>query len=140
MGEPPSIKKKSESRSSINKIKSNNKWSGMSLSKTKTSKERLIALKGDMIHRLSLIDKDKRGITNPIPKSLDDQAVVNENREVVEKLSQRDKSELQSINVALQKIMTGTYGICSCCGNKIEIKRLKAVPYAANCIECEENQ
>jgi RNA polymerase-binding transcription factor DksA len=109
----------------------------MNLSELKIKKEKLMALKEDMIHRLNLLDESKKGLSNPLPESLDDQAVVDENSEVIEKLSKHDQEELQSINIALAKIITGTFSICSTCGNKIESKRLKALPYAVNCIECE---
>ena len=59
----------------------------MNLSELKIKKEKLMALKEDMIHRLNLLDESKKGLSNPLPESLDDQAVVDENSEVIEKLS-----------------------------------------------------
>ena len=43
------------------------------------------------------------------------------------------ESRLGEINVALNKIQNGTYGICSVCGNAIEEDRLAANPAAATC-------
>jgi len=46
--------------------------------------------------------------------------------------------KLQEINMALERIAEGTYGRCLACGNKIENKRLKALPYARYCISCKK--
>ncbi len=37
----------------------------------------------------------------------------------------------------LERVERGAFGQCSTCGNEIEGKRLKAVPYAINGIDCE---
>ena len=44
----------------------------------------------------------------------------------------------ESINVLLDRIDEGTYGACDRCGNQIHPERLKAVPYATLCIECQD--
>jgi RNA polymerase-binding protein DksA len=41
---------------------------------------------------------------------------------------------LRQIEVALQKIDDGTYGVCERCGKPIGRARLEALPYAAFCI------
>jgi RNA polymerase-binding protein DksA len=46
---------------------------------------------------------------------------------------------LESIDEALRKIDEGTYGICDRCGEPINVERLKAIPYATLCIECQES-
>ncbi len=43
--------------------------------------------------------------------------------------------KLKNINLALEKIEKGIYGICEKCGKKIQIKRLEACPEARFCIE-----
>ena len=46
--------------------------------------------------------------------------------------------KLKDVNMALEKIKNGTYGICEKCGKKITEKRLLACPEAKNCIKCNE--
>jgi len=41
------------------------------------------------------------------------------------------------VELAMEKLKLGTYGICDGCGNKITKKRLDAVPYATLCVECQ---
>jgi len=45
---------------------------------------------------------------------------------------------LEKIDNALKSIKEGTYGKCKICGKDIDIERLKALPYAENCIECQD--
>jgi DnaK suppressor protein len=45
--------------------------------------------------------------------------------------------KLKDINLALEKIGKGKYGICENCGKEIEIERLKAIPEARFCLKCK---
>jgi DnaK suppressor protein len=47
---------------------------------------------------------------------------------------------LMLIDEALEKIRSKTYGKCENCGKKIEVERLKVVPYAKLCIHCKEQE
>jgi DnaK suppressor protein len=44
--------------------------------------------------------------------------------------------KLKDVNIALEKIENGTYGICENCGKKIDKKRLLACPEAKTCLKC----
>jgi DnaK suppressor protein len=49
------------------------------------------------------------------------------------------KSEtLNKINDALARLEAGNYGDCFDCGEEIAEKRLRALPFAVRCKECEE--
>jgi DnaK suppressor protein len=52
-------------------------------------------------------------------------------------LSAQARAAVDEIDRALAKIGAGTYGICERCGEPIKKARLKALPYAALCIECK---
>ena len=45
---------------------------------------------------------------------------------------------LEDINRAISKIEDNSYGKCEMCGGKIDIRRLRAKPYARFCITCRE--
>ncbi|MCE5324647.1 TraR/DksA C4-type zinc finger protein [bacterium] len=47
------------------------------------------------------------------------------------------KAILEKISDALRKIEDGTYGKCDRCGGDINPNRLRAIPYATLCIECQ---
>lgn len=50
----------------------------------------------------------------------------------------RDKFLLSEIQVALNKIDEGTYGLCDICHNEIDKDRLELRPYSRLCINCEK--
>jgi RNA polymerase-binding transcription factor DksA len=44
---------------------------------------------------------------------------------------------LASIDAALSRLDSATYGQCEICGKTIDRARLQALPYAARCVECQ---
>lgn len=46
--------------------------------------------------------------------------------------------KLRDINLALEKIKKGKYGVCENCGKKISQKRLKISPEARLCLKCRK--
>ncbi len=49
-----------------------------------------------------------------------------------------DQEIIRHIDEALAAIDEGTYGICHHCGGLIQKPRLQALPFAKNCIRCQE--
>jgi DnaK suppressor protein len=47
---------------------------------------------------------------------------------------------LERINEALSRVQSGTYGLCADCKGTIPGPRLRALPFAARCKECEETR
>jgi RNA polymerase-binding protein DksA len=47
--------------------------------------------------------------------------------------------ELGLIEKALQRIKQGTYGSCAQCSEPISPQRLRAIPWAECCLECQED-
>lgn len=52
-------------------------------------------------------------------------------------LSAQARAEVVEIDVALDKIDEGTYGICDRCGKHIPKARLEVIPWAALCVTCK---
>jgi len=50
----------------------------------------------------------------------------------------RESSGLRETRAALRRVDDGSFGICMDCEEKINLKRLAAVPWAARCIACQE--
>jgi DnaK suppressor protein len=53
-------------------------------------------------------------------------------------LIQMKAETLNKIDVALQRLDEGTYGVCFECGDEIAHQRLRALPFAVRCKDCEE--
>ncbi len=59
-----------------------------------------------------------------------------EDSEVVDALGNEARAEIAKISAALERLDSGRYGFCSDCREPIEADRIKAYPYADECIEC----
>ncbi|HZQ51950.1 MAG TPA: TraR/DksA family transcriptional regulator [Bryobacteraceae bacterium] len=61
------------------------------------------------------------------------------NREVAIRNLDRESKLLKDVRAALARIEDGSFGICLRCEEEIPNKRLKAVPWAAYCVPCQES-
>ena len=66
-----------------------------------------------------------------------DDVDIEKDRQMVYTLGERERSKLNAINTAIEKIEDGTYGLCEECGEEINKKRLKIIPFAKFCINCQ---
>ena len=56
------------------------------------------------------------------------------------KLKQTDAKILQAIEEALERLDSGSYGLCRDCGEDIAAARLNAITWTRVCIACKEKQ
>jgi len=52
-------------------------------------------------------------------------------------LRDRSQAQLELVEAALARLAAGTFGRCLRCGKPIAPARLEALPWAANCIDCQ---
>lgn len=108
-------------------------------------------LKGIMEIRSKLI-KQKQALLNEAESALNelpgpaifpdlgDQATAETDRNFMLRLRGREQRLLKKIEEAIDRIETGTFGICDDCGLEIDIKRLEARPVTTMCINCKTLQ
>src|SRR5262245_45324319 len=65
-----------------------------------------------------------------------DAAIATEQAELRSQMASFESRELAQIDSALDKIRRGRYGVCESCDQPIAPVRLKALPYATECIGC----
>jgi len=65
-----------------------------------------------------------------------DAAIATEQAELRSQMASFESRELAQIEAALDKIKHGKYGRCESCDKVIAPLRLKALPYATECINC----
>ena len=56
--------------------------------------------------------------------------------ELNSQLLEVESRELTAIDDAIARLDAGDYGDCEACGKPIPLTRLRAVPYATECIDC----
>jgi len=69
---------------------------------------------------------------------LADKASSSYTKEFMFSKSDSDRQLLQEVVDALNRIEEGGFGECINCGNAVEEKRLKAVPWSPLCLACQE--
>ena len=57
--------------------------------------------------------------------------------EISSQLAEVESRELARIEIALERMRDGQYGVCEGCGTSIPLARLNALPYATLCIKCQ---
>ena len=98
---------------------------------------RVLIRRRDAIRRAFEGQRRLVGDRDRVVGDLADAAVDSEQEELDSQLASAESRELRAINEALDRIMAGTFGICSECGKNIPTARLNALPYAEMCIECQ---
>jgi DnaK suppressor protein len=76
---------------------------------------------------------------NDLPDEMDMASSVYE-QNLSLRLRGRERGLLNKIELALERIEEGEFGICEECGEKIGLARLKARPVTTLCISCKEEQ
>lgn len=69
-----------------------------------------------------------------------DQASAEIDRNFMLRLRGREQRLLKKIEQAMEKIDSGSFGICDVCGEEISLKRLEARPVTNMCIFCKTEQ
>jgi len=99
--------------------------------------EELINLKGGS---LKTSFKEASGDLSGYSFHMADMATDLYDREFSLELAQEERERLYEIDDAIKRIDEGVYGICGICSGKISQRRLKVMPEAKNCIQCQEKE
>jgi RNA polymerase-binding protein DksA len=84
----------------------------------------------------SRVERIQGHLRAPGDRDSQEQALESENDEVLERLDDAERREVEEIRAALARIGSGVYGQCARCGEAIAEGRLQALPYATLCIDC----
>lgn len=104
-------------------------------------KEKLLKEKEKSLRQIEELKKD-----DPFadPDHASDNAAVDTDvreqvgHETIEAQIKDLEKKIEDIDVALRKILRGGYGVCERCKKTIPQARLKLIPEAAFCIDCEK--
>jgi len=89
---------------------------------------------------------DDGGLDNSLSESIEELSAYDQHpADIASELFERSKDmslredaqiKLNAIAHALKRMGEGTYGKCDMCGREIPVKRLAAVPYTTQCVDC----
>jgi DnaK suppressor protein len=88
----------------------------------------------ELRERIARIEVER---SDPVSPDAAEQAVEREPDEVLDGLETTLVAELRETEGALERLATGTYGVCAACGEPIDPARLRALPTARRCMACE---
>ena len=80
------------------------------------------------------------GQVSSYPRSVDELASDNLTSLMQMALQKQLREQMAEVEHALQKLESGTYGLCGICGQPIVPERLEALPWASLCINCKTHQ
>ncbi len=69
-------------------------------------------------------------------QDIGDEAANIYNKQILLSLNESERMRLHEVDEALDRIKSGTYGICEECGGAISLKRLEVRPVAKYCVPC----
>ena len=74
---------------------------------------------------------------NEEPQDTGDRSLSTFEKELLFQQANDNRRRLRMIESALRRFQEGTYGHCLKCGEQIGSRRLKAMPFANYCLECQ---
>jgi DnaK suppressor protein len=94
----------------------------------------------DALRRWLLEDLHAAQIHNEGVGDEGDAALDGTQTEINSQLAALESRELTQIELAIQQIRDGHYGVCEGCGERISLVRLKALPFTTTCIACQRRE
>src|SRR5690349_449683 len=107
---------------------------------TADARSRLEDLRGQTLERLAALQGEHRAVVDASRDSnADDEhdpegATIAFERAQVDALARDAVERLRSVDLALDRLAAGTYGVCEVCGGPIPDGRLEARPTATTCV------
>lgn len=103
-------------------------------------KELLFEQRASILEKFQRAKSDHAFDANDTPLDSVEEAAELFGKDMLANISDNWARELREIDNALVKMEKDDYGLCSDCGNGIGAARLKALPSASLCIDCQEKQ
>ena len=98
-----------------------------------TLKSELETKLAELLERADGIEKQ---LSDPGEKDWEENAIAKEGDETLAAVGNVTETEIRDIRLALRRIETGEYGICTVCQKPIAKARMAAVPWATTCVNC----
>ena len=122
----------------------------------KYSKTKLEKFKKDILKKMGAVSEDietiKEGIGNASNKQggvtpdsifsvhMADAGTDSHEQEKSFMLMNRESDYFKNLEVALERIEEGTFGVCKLCDSLIPEERMMEVPNATKCVQCNEKE
>lgn len=92
----------------------------------------------DLTRAIDRTYREIRSLADSGPGDVIDDSCGHSSKEAMFMTYTQNRTQLRKVEAALDRIAKCDFGICAACGGAIGLKRLKAMPWAKNCIECQK--
>lgn len=75
-----------------------------------------------------------------IPQDLGEKSILDELSDSGLAVADIRRSQLTALEEAQRRVEAGTYGKCEECGEVIDMQRLRLMPFAAYCVDCQREK
>jgi DnaK suppressor protein len=97
----------------------------------------LCAARQELLRTVVVTDDELASLAAHEPGALVEDSARGATAEQLARLEGRERHELDEIHDALARLETGGFGVCEGCGGAIALERLRAVPWARQCLRCQ---
>ncbi len=97
----------------------------------------LMKMRDDLLEDVSESYEACREMGQDGVPDIGDMSSVAYSRDVLFNLSETQRQRINDINLALEQIDKGEYGICMSCNEEISPRRMEVRPFSRYCIECK---
>ncbi len=101
-------------------------------------KKKLQTRREELLKIIARTEEEGRAADEDPTVDLADKAANSYTKEFLFGQTNHDRTTLQMIDEALERIKENEYGLCANCHQELQQKRLEAVPWARHCIVCQE--
>ena len=101
-------------------------------------KKKLLARREELVKSIARTEEEGRLADEDQTVDLADKAANSYTKEFLFGQTNTDRKILNMVDAALKRIKDDEYGVCASCKEAMQQKRLEAVPWAKNCIACQE--
>ncbi len=103
-------------------------------------RRRLRAARGRLLRTVATTEEELATIESHQPGALTEDASRDVTATLLSRLEGQEKRELDEIEAAQERLETGAFGLCERCRRSIPVRRLRALPTARCCLECQRDK
>ena len=96
---------------------------------------KLLAQRRELFRQAAQTEEDLLWLETDVEREPEERGQMETMVRLLDRLEEREKREIEAIDLALTRIDTGAYGRCQGCGKDIPVDRLRALPTATTCLE-----
>jgi RNA polymerase-binding protein DksA len=101
-------------------------------------RKKLLDQRRDLFRQAAQTEEELLWFERDVESEVEERGQEEKMVQLLDRLDERMKAEIEAIDRALVKLEAGRFGRCEGCGRDIAQSRLEALPAAAMCISCAQ--